>query len=88
MVVVDGDALADTCMNMRVARDIEGLATARYDAKPGTFYLIRPDQHVCARWRKLDADAVERAIKRALCAEGEAENISANVSADAMPAAH
>ncbi|WP_233833936.1 FAD-dependent oxidoreductase [Paraburkholderia sp. ZP32-5] len=92
MVVVDGDAPADACMNMRVARDIEGLATARYDAKPGTFYLIRPDQHVCARWRKLDADAVEHAMRRALCAEGGAENISANVSpsasADAMPAAH
>jgi 3-(3-hydroxy-phenyl)propionate hydroxylase len=29
--------------------DSEGLAARRYDAKPGTCYLLRPDQHVCAR---------------------------------------
>ncbi|MGH7820309.1 MAG: FAD-dependent oxidoreductase, partial [Candidatus Binatia bacterium] len=31
--------------------DTEGLIRARYDGAPGTFYLIRPDQHVAARWR-------------------------------------
>ena len=55
-----------------VLNDSEGLATTRYDAKPGTFYLIRPDQHVCARWRALDADKVEQALKRALCVAGTA----------------
>jgi 3-(3-hydroxy-phenyl)propionate hydroxylase len=52
--------------------DTEGLATTRYDAAPGTFYLIRPDQHVCARWRRLDVGNVERALKRALCVAGTA----------------
>ena len=28
------------------------LSARRYDARPGTTYLIRPDQHVCARWRR------------------------------------
>ena len=37
----------------------------RYDGKPGTCYLFRPDQHVCARWRSFDADAVRAAIARA-----------------------
>ncbi|MFX1738166.1 FAD-dependent oxidoreductase [Paraburkholderia sp. A1RI_3L] len=55
-----------------VLRDVEGLAAARYDATPGTFYLIRPDQHVCARWRHTDADRVESALKRALCVAGTA----------------
>jgi 3-(3-hydroxy-phenyl)propionate hydroxylase len=55
-----------------VLRDVEGLAAARYDATPGTFYLIRPDQHVCARWRQPDADRVENALKRALCVAGTA----------------
>jgi 3-(3-hydroxy-phenyl)propionate hydroxylase len=56
----------------QVAHDIEGLAHSRYDATPGTFYLIRPDQHVCARWRHLAAADVEAALKRALYVEGTA----------------
>ena len=38
---------------------------ARYDAKPGTTYLFRPDQHVCARWRTYDEQAVLAALARA-----------------------
>ena len=38
----------------RVIDDSEGLLATRYDARPGTFYLLRPDQHVCARWRSFD----------------------------------
>ena len=34
--------------------DPEGLVAARYAARPGTAYLLRPDQHVCARWRSFD----------------------------------
>lgn len=45
--------------------DAEGLLAARYDATPGTFYLLRPDQHVCARWRRADADAMRAALLRA-----------------------
>ena len=40
---------------------------ARYDARPGTTYLFRPDQHVCARWRQYDEAAVRAAIARATC---------------------
>lgn len=46
--------------------DTKGLVKSRYDAQPGTVYLIRPDQHVAARWRKFDVNAVENAIKRVL----------------------
>jgi 3-(3-hydroxy-phenyl)propionate hydroxylase len=48
-----------------VLEDAEGLAAKRYDARPGTFYLLRPDQHVCARWRDLDVAAVRAALARA-----------------------
>src|SRR3954452_11664948 len=48
-----------------VLEDAEGLAAKRYDARPGTFYLLRPDQHVCARWRNCDIDAVRTALARA-----------------------
>jgi 3-(3-hydroxy-phenyl)propionate hydroxylase len=47
--------------------DRDGLAFARYDARPGTCYLVRPDQHVCARWRAYDNAAVRAALARATC---------------------
>ena len=37
----------------------------RYDARPGTVYLIRPDQHVAGRWRSFDAARIEAALARA-----------------------
>jgi len=42
------------------------LATQRYDAQPGTVYLLRPDQHVCARWRHPTAENIRAAIDHAL----------------------
>jgi 3-(3-hydroxy-phenyl)propionate hydroxylase len=45
--------------------DTSGHAAQRYDAQPGTAYLLRPDQHVCARWRAPMKAAVEAAMGRA-----------------------
>ncbi len=45
--------------------DRDGAATLRYDARPGTAYLLRPDQHVCARWRAPGEAAVRAALARA-----------------------
>ena len=45
--------------------DPEGLVASRYAALPGTCYLLRPDQHVCARWRAFDLPAVQAALARA-----------------------
>jgi 3-(3-hydroxy-phenyl)propionate hydroxylase len=50
-----------------VLEDSEGLLAARFDALPGTCYLLRPDQHICARWRAFDADALHRALAIATC---------------------
>jgi 3-(3-hydroxy-phenyl)propionate hydroxylase len=47
--------------------DRAGLAAERYDATDGTVYLVRPDQHVCARWRRFDASAVLAALATATC---------------------
>ena len=46
-------------------RDSEGWAARRYDALPGTAYLLRPDQHVCARWREPTYAKVSAALQRA-----------------------
>jgi 3-(3-hydroxy-phenyl)propionate hydroxylase len=45
--------------------DPKGLLAARYDAKPGTAYLLRPDGYVAARFRHPTRSAVEAAIARA-----------------------
>jgi 3-(3-hydroxy-phenyl)propionate hydroxylase len=49
--------------------DHSGVAAARYDARTGTAILLRPDQHVAARWRHLDPEAVATARRRALALE-------------------
>jgi 3-(3-hydroxy-phenyl)propionate hydroxylase len=46
-----------------------GLAAERYDARPGTVVLLRPDQHVAARWREPSAADIAAALKRALALE-------------------
>jgi len=46
--------------------DAEGLVARRYDGRPGTAYLIRPDQHVAARWRRFDEAKIRAALNRAL----------------------
>ncbi|PLL10489.1 FAD-dependent oxidoreductase [Tabrizicola sp. TH137] len=50
--------------------DAEGLVAARFDGRPGSCYLIRPDQHVAARWRSFDPASVRAAIARACSAKG------------------
>ncbi|AIP64610.1 FAD-dependent oxidoreductase [Burkholderia thailandensis] len=65
LVVPKGEARA--VEGVDVIEDSEGLAAQRYDARPGTFYLLRPDQHVCARFRTAQASAVRAALARAIC---------------------
>jgi 3-(3-hydroxy-phenyl)propionate hydroxylase len=46
--------------------DAEGLLAQRYDLRPGTVVLFRPDQHVCARWRHPTAAQIKAGMQRAL----------------------
>lgn len=61
VVQVGGRAASGACR----IEDCEGILAARYDARPGTCYLFRPDQHLCARWRAFELQEVRRAIARA-----------------------
>jgi 3-(3-hydroxy-phenyl)propionate hydroxylase len=63
-VVVTAHAGGDAA-GMTVLYDSEGLVAQRLNARPGTVYLMRPDQHVAARWRRFDLPAVQRALVRA-----------------------
>ncbi len=51
------DAIADTDGHLRTAY---GMSAA------GAAYLLRPDQHVCARWLTLDATRLQAAFAQAL----------------------
>jgi len=44
----------------------DALLAERYDLRPGSACLLRPDQHVCARWRQPSAALVQAALQRAL----------------------
>jgi 3-(3-hydroxy-phenyl)propionate hydroxylase len=60
------------CQPLAVGRDIEdsaGLIAQRYDGRPGSVYLIRPDQYVAARWRHFDAAKINAALRRCLAFE-------------------
>jgi 3-(3-hydroxy-phenyl)propionate hydroxylase len=43
----------------------DGVAATRYDARPGTTYLFRPDGHVAARWRDPSPTKIDAAKRRA-----------------------
>jgi len=45
--------------------DPSGLAAARYDAKPGSAYLLRPDGYVAARFRQPTAAVLKAALAQA-----------------------
>ncbi|HNB45057.1 MAG TPA: monooxygenase, partial [Burkholderiaceae bacterium] len=47
--------------------DADGRVRQRYGVPAsGAAYLLRPDQHVCARWLTLDATRLQAALNQAL----------------------
>jgi len=69
LYVDDGRAVPDLHGQRRIVigRDLldrEGFFARRYDATPGATYLVRPDQHLAARWRRFDAAAIQQASRR------------------------
>ena len=60
---------------LRVFEDAAGRYAERYDSRPGTVYLLRPDQHVAARFRDLDAGQLQAALARATCTPATPVNL-------------
>lgn len=68
----NGDAMPCHCIALVPDGTREGAASydhlaALYDAREGTVYLVRPDGHVCGRWRTPDAATLRAAIRHACC---------------------
>jgi 3-(3-hydroxy-phenyl)propionate hydroxylase len=62
-VVVTGDPGRQRANADTILLDTEGLATARYGA--GMVYLVRPDQHIAARFRDATPAKIAAALARA-----------------------
>jgi 3-(3-hydroxy-phenyl)propionate hydroxylase len=67
VIVIPRGGSACVVSDALVVEDVEGILAHRFDARPGTFCLLRPDQHVCARWRELKIDSISAALGRAAC---------------------
>jgi 3-(3-hydroxy-phenyl)propionate hydroxylase len=67
LVVVPSGAKADKLPGIAVVEDAQGMLAQRFDGRDGTYYLLRPDQHVSARWREFNPDWARAAVARATC---------------------
>ncbi len=65
-VTIDGIGL--TCLSLPTDAD-QSLAARYLGAAPSAVYLIRPDQHVAARWPTFDETEITAALRKA-CAKG------------------
>lgn len=66
LVLQPGADPALAAPDIGIVIDNEGLLAKRYDAGDGACYLIRPDQHIAARWRQCDAAKIQSALLRAI----------------------
>ncbi|OWQ43845.1 FAD-dependent oxidoreductase [Roseateles noduli] len=76
----DAESGIDVPLMLRIddVFDARGLVRQRYDATPGSVVLLRPDQHVCARWRTMPTgDAIHAAMRQALGHEASLEEPAA-----------
>ncbi len=52
--------------NTKVLHDVDGKIFSSYAAANNSFYLIRPDRHITARWKEINIDEVKQAFQQSL----------------------
>ncbi len=66
LIIVTREAAGEVDAPAQVLVDSTGALYDAYDAQPGSFYLVRPDGHVTARWRSIAEAEVRTAHATAL----------------------
>ena len=56
---------------LSVVADTDSVLAARYGIQADSCYLIRPDQHIAARWRHADLPTIQAALRRATGSHAE-----------------
>lgn len=69
LLVISPSMAQHTPDDMATFVDHDSRLMQRYDVKGGACYLIRPDQHIAARWRHTNEGAIRSALKRATAAQ-------------------
>lgn len=65
ILVVSPELEGDIEPGVEYVVDTDALLSSRYDVRAGACYLIRPDQHIVARWRDVDPARIRSALLRA-----------------------
>lgn len=65
ILVVSPELEGDIEPGIEYVVDQDAILSARYDVRSGACYLIRPDQHIAARWRSVDSAVIGQALARA-----------------------
>ena len=71
ILVIPPELEGDIPPGIEYVLDQDAILATRYDIRAGACYLIRPDQHIAARWREPDPGRIKAALLRATSTQQE-----------------
>ena len=73
ILIVSPELEGDIEPEVEYVVDQDSILSSRYDVRTGACYLIRPDQHIAARWRNVDLNRISEALE---CATRTQQEVS------------